>query len=70
MAEAQKKKIVLVHYHLRRGGVTRVIDAAAKVLEARGHQVLILTGKLLSGTGKRRLFAWCRLLPIAGPVAR
>jgi glycosyltransferase involved in cell wall biosynthesis len=53
MAEAQKKKIVLVHYHLRRGGVTRVIDAAAKVLEARGHQVLILTGEAPFGDGEK-----------------
>ena len=29
-------KVVIVHYHLRRGGVSRVIDAAQRALIARG----------------------------------
>lgn len=45
MADRGKKNIVLVHYHLRRGGVTRVIEAAREVLEKQGHRVLILSGE-------------------------
>ena len=43
--EKKKRKIVIVHYHLRRGGVTRVIEAARDVLTERGDEVLILTGE-------------------------
>jgi glycosyltransferase involved in cell wall biosynthesis len=45
MAEVGKSKIVIVHYHLRRGGVMRVIEAACEVLAARGDEVLILSGE-------------------------
>ncbi|HQZ28583.1 MAG: glycosyltransferase family 4 protein [Verrucomicrobiales bacterium] len=45
MAEVAKSKIVIVHYHLRRGGVLRVIEATCEVLAARGDEVLILSGE-------------------------
>jgi len=50
-----RKKIVMVHYHLRRGGVTRVIEAAVAALTARGHEVLILSGEpaLADASGER-----------------
>lgn len=39
------KKVVIVHYHLRRGGVTRVIEAAAEALVGEGFDVLLLSGE-------------------------
>jgi glycosyltransferase involved in cell wall biosynthesis len=45
MAGESSRRIAMVHYHLRRGGVTRVIEAARDVLEARGDQVVILSGE-------------------------
>ncbi len=38
-------KVVIVHYHLQTGGVTRVIEHACQVLTEAGHQVLILAGE-------------------------
>ncbi|MDD4736478.1 MAG: glycosyltransferase family 4 protein [Kiritimatiellae bacterium] len=38
-------KIALVHYHLRTGGVTRVMDDAAQALTRLGHDVAALTGE-------------------------
>ncbi len=35
----------MVHYHLRRGGVARVIEAAREVLLARGDSVVVLSGE-------------------------
>lgn len=47
MADKRKNlKIAIVHYHLRRGGVTRVIESAGKVLRESGHEVLVLSGAL------------------------
>lgn len=37
-------KIALIHYHLKRGGVTSVIRHQAKALESLGWQVLVLSG--------------------------
>ncbi|MFT6239250.1 MAG: hypothetical protein ACJAQT_001328 [Akkermansiaceae bacterium] len=34
-------KILVVHYHLRAGGVTRVIESQVNVLQKMGHQVII-----------------------------
>lgn len=45
MADKTPRRIAMVHYHLRRGGVTRVIEAARDVLEARGDHVTILSGE-------------------------
>jgi len=45
MADKTKIKVVIVHYHLRRGGVSRVIDAAQRALIERGHEVLVLSGE-------------------------
>lgn len=42
---SKKQQIAIVHYHLRRGGVTRVIEGAADVLTAMGHEVLLLSGE-------------------------
>ena len=36
---------MIVHYHLRRGGVTRVIEATRDILTERGDDVLILSGE-------------------------
>ncbi len=38
------KTVVIVHYHLRRGGVTRVIETAAECLRKAGIRHLILSG--------------------------
>ncbi len=35
----------MVHYHLRRGGVARVIEAAREVLLAKGDSVVVLSGE-------------------------
>jgi len=37
-------RIVIGHYHLQTGGVTRVIEHAASALVAIGHQVLVVAG--------------------------
>ena len=37
-------RIAIVHYHLRPGGVTTVIQAAAMALRARGCRVVVLSG--------------------------
>lgn len=37
--------VAIVHYHLRRGGVTRVIASALEALRDRGHELLVLTGE-------------------------
>jgi glycosyltransferase involved in cell wall biosynthesis len=39
-------RVAIVHYHLRTGGVTRIIQHACSVLAARGAEPLILTGEL------------------------
>ena len=36
--------IALVHYHLRRGGVTRVLEAQSKALQAAGVEHVIFSG--------------------------
>ncbi|MEN8772417.1 MAG: hypothetical protein ABF382_02590, partial [Akkermansiaceae bacterium] len=33
--------ILIIHYHLRAGGVTRVIESQVKILRELGHQVRI-----------------------------
>jgi glycosyltransferase involved in cell wall biosynthesis len=38
-------RVAIVHYHLRPGGVTRVIETAARVLAAAGVEVVVLTGE-------------------------
>lgn len=38
-------RVVLVHYHLRRGGVTRVMARAAEALRGEGVEVVVLTGE-------------------------
>lgn len=45
MAESERKKVAIVHYHLRRGGVTRVIDAARDALKQKGYDVVVLSGE-------------------------
>ncbi|MDF1741559.1 MAG: glycosyltransferase family 4 protein [Verrucomicrobiales bacterium] len=45
MTDKTKMKVVIVHYHLRRGGVSRVIDAAQRALIDRGHDVLVISGE-------------------------
>lgn len=47
------KAVVIVHYHLRRGGVTRVIETAADCLRKAGVPHLILSGS--EPEGGRRL---------------
>lgn len=37
-------KIVIVHYHLKRGGVTTVLETCVPELIERGHQVTVLAG--------------------------
>lgn len=38
-------RIVIVHFHLQTGGVTRVIQHAARSLADQGHEVLLLSGE-------------------------
>lgn len=39
------ERIAIVHYHLRRGGVTRVMENTLRALETQGIQCAILTGE-------------------------
>lgn len=41
--------IAILHYHLRLGGVARVIDLAQRALEQRGHRVLVIVGEAAPG---------------------
>ncbi|MCF7990662.1 MAG: glycosyltransferase family 4 protein, partial [Thiohalocapsa sp.] len=43
--DAAPLRIVIVHYHLQTGGVTRVIQHACETLSAAGHRVSVLTGE-------------------------
>lgn len=45
MADRTKKRVAMVHYHLRRGGVARVLEAAREVLASKGDSVAILSGE-------------------------
>ena len=46
MAGTEKPlRVAIVHYHLRRGGVTRVIESAREALKDRGCELLILSGE-------------------------
>lgn len=45
MADRMTKRVAIVHYHLRRGGVTRVINAACQALEKKGYEVVVLSGE-------------------------
>ena len=38
-------KVAIVHYHLRRGGVTNVIKSARESLTAKGAEVLVISGE-------------------------
>lgn len=38
-------KIVIAHYHLQTGGVTRVIESASAALVAAGHRVVVVAGE-------------------------
>ena len=44
-SSGEKIKVVIVHYHLRLGGVTRVIDSAREALLQSGFDVLVLSGE-------------------------
>tara|TARA_R110000850_G_scaffold20717_33_gene61556 strand:- start:882 stop:2351 length:1470 start_codon:yes stop_codon:yes gene_type:complete len=41
----ERLKVVIVHYHLRRGGVTRVIESARESLSGSEVDVLVLSGE-------------------------
>ncbi|MEX2578967.1 MAG: glycosyltransferase family 4 protein [Verrucomicrobiales bacterium] len=45
MEESNGLKIALVHYHLRRGGVTRVIEATREALRGKGYKIVVLSGE-------------------------
>jgi FMN phosphatase YigB (HAD superfamily)/glycosyltransferase involved in cell wall biosynthesis len=42
-------RVAIVHYHLRPGGVTRVIEATARALDALGIETAVLTGESIPG---------------------
>jgi FMN phosphatase YigB (HAD superfamily) len=44
-------RVAIVHYHLAAGGVTRVIEAAAQVLDQAGICHTVLTGETVEGLG-------------------
>lgn len=46
MADNGHRRVAMVHYHLRRGGVSRVLEAAREALVAKGDKVAILSGEL------------------------
>ncbi len=46
-------KVAVVHYHLRPGGVTRVIDQAAASLRRHGVEMAVLTGRPYEGDALR-----------------
>jgi len=52
-------RIAIVHYHLQTGGVTRIIECAAKALKQRQVSLVVLTGELPS----RPLGADVRTIP-------
>ena len=41
--------ILIVHYHLRAGGVTRIIHAQVKALSALGHRVIVASSGPVDG---------------------
>lgn len=45
-------RIAILHYHLRPGGVTRVIELAWEALAARGIEPLVISGEPLPPTGR------------------
>ncbi len=42
-------KVAIVHYHLRRGGVTSVIENAVASLKGRGVETVVMTGESYTG---------------------
>lgn len=48
--------ILIVHYHLRAGGVTRVINSQARVLRKMGHRVIIASSGPADQSGAEHLF--------------
>lgn len=38
-------RIAIVHFHFRRGGVTRVVESAVRALEAFGARIVVLSGE-------------------------
>jgi len=42
-------RVAVVHYHLRPGGVTRVIEHAVRALSSRGVKVVVLCGEPIQG---------------------
>lgn len=42
-------RIAILHFHLRRGGVTRVVEMTADALAARGEEVLVIVGEAPQG---------------------
>lgn len=46
-------KVAIVHYHLRKGGVTRVIESATAGLRAHGVELVVLTGEAYGGDAWR-----------------
>ena len=56
-------KVVVVHYHLRRGGVTRVIQHAAASLAEHGVELAVLCGE---APGELRDFPPVQVVPALG----
>ena len=48
--------ILIVHYHLRAGGVTQVIKSQAKVLREMGHHVIVASSGPVAGWDEECLF--------------
>ncbi|MBU0676810.1 MAG: hypothetical protein KJ626_01730 [Verrucomicrobia bacterium] len=47
----EKLRVAILHYHLRPGGVTRVIQQAVTALKARGIDSVVLTGEEVEAAG-------------------
>lgn len=54
-------KVVIVHYHLRRGGVTRVLESSVPRLSDLGHEVAILASDLPDSDSV--LYPYCQSIP-------
>ena len=51
-------KIAIVHYHLRRGGVTQVIATAIESLKKFGHEIVVLSGERPSPEIAAKIPCW------------
>ncbi len=54
-------KVVIVHYHLKRGGVTKVLESSVPLLSDLGHELVVLSSDLPSTDSP--LYSYCQCVP-------